>query len=395
MTIKGVAATVALLMSTTAFAQEAPAAAPAAEAPAAVVLAPAFAGPIANNSSPMNFDLGGFGKIYVTGVASGIASTQSNAIPGDRTTFADVSNAQVFIQKVDGVVQFFVQAGVYSLPSLGTPYFKATTVTDLTYGIVPQAFLKIAPTSNFSVQAGLLPTLIGAEYTFSVENPNIARGLLWNQENAVNRGIQANLTLGKLSLSAALTDGFFSGKYNWVSASAAYALTSADTIAVIGMGSFSRRYKSTFATPVTLNNSQIYNIIYTHTAGKWVFQPYFQYTHVPQLDFGGGVRTATADTYGGAILARYAVTPNVSLPVRVEYIATSGNAAANAPNLLYGVGSKAFSFTVTPTYTYKVFFARAEFSVVAASSIAAGSAFGSTGNDKSQTRGLIELGVVF
>jgi len=30
--------------------------------------------------------------------------------------------------------------------------------------------------------AAKLPTLIGAEYTFTFENMNIERGLLWNQE---------------------------------------------------------------------------------------------------------------------------------------------------------------------------------------------------------------------
>ena len=59
---------------------------------------------------------------------------------------------------------------------------------------MPQAFLKIVPTDNFSIQAGKLPTLIGAEYTFSFENFNIERGLLWNQEPAVSRGVQANYT---------------------------------------------------------------------------------------------------------------------------------------------------------------------------------------------------------
>jgi hypothetical protein len=35
---------------------------------------------------------------------------------------ADVSNAQVFIQKVDGAFQFFLDAGAYSFPTVGVPY---------------------------------------------------------------------------------------------------------------------------------------------------------------------------------------------------------------------------------------------------------------------------------
>ena len=56
---------------------------------------------------------------------------------------------------------------------------------------------------GFSAEVGALPTLIGAEYTFSFENMNIERGLLWNQENAVNKGIQLNEAYKKLTLPSA------------------------------------------------------------------------------------------------------------------------------------------------------------------------------------------------
>ena len=49
---------------------------------------------------------------------------------------------------------------------------------------------------------------MGAESTFTFQNMNIERGLLWNQENAVNRGVQVNHTLGKLTASLAWTDGY-------------------------------------------------------------------------------------------------------------------------------------------------------------------------------------------
>ncbi len=62
--------------------------------------------------------------------------------------------------------------------------------------------------------AGKLPTLIGAEYTFTFENMNIERGLLWNQENAVNRGVQANFTSGPVAVSVSWNDGFYPNRYN-------------------------------------------------------------------------------------------------------------------------------------------------------------------------------------
>jgi Putative beta-barrel porin-2, OmpL-like. bbp2 len=74
----------------------------------------------------------------------------------------------------------------------------------------------------------------------------------------------------------------------------------------------------------------------------------------------------------------------VSLPVRLEYISSTGGFANGAPNLLYGPGSNAWSVMVTPTYQYKIHFARAEFSHVAANSTTTGLAFGPGGNNTTQ-----------
>ena len=41
---------------------------------------------------------------------------------------------------------------------------------------------------------------------------NIERGLLWNQENAVNRGIQANYSAGPVAISVSWNDGMLSNK---------------------------------------------------------------------------------------------------------------------------------------------------------------------------------------
>ena len=81
--------------------------------------------------------------------------------------------------------------------------------------------------------------------------------------------------------------------------------------------------------------------------------------------------------------------------VRAEYISSSGSLAAGAPNLLYGPGSDAFSITVTPTFQYNIYFARAEISYVSASSTTPGFALGPTFNNTEQTRVLFETGILF
>jgi hypothetical protein len=52
---------------------------------------------------------------------------------------------------------------------------------------------------------------------------NIARGLLWNQETAISRGIQVNQTMGKVTASLSWNDHFYSNRYSWLSGSLTYA----------------------------------------------------------------------------------------------------------------------------------------------------------------------------
>ena len=92
----------------------------------------------------------------------------------------------------------------------------------------------------------------------------------------------------------------------------------------------------------------------------------------------------------------YAV-PNTSWNIagRVEDIASSGSTTDGSTNLLYGPGSKAWSFTLTPTYQVGVLFGRAEVSFVGASSTTAGAVFGPQGTKTSTTRFAVETGILF
>ena len=69
--------------------------------------------------------------------------------------------------------------------------------------------------------------------------------------------------------------------------------------------------------------------------------------------------------------------------------------SSNAPNLLYGQGSAAWSATITPTYQYERVFIRAELSYVQALNISQGMAFGPTGNSSNQTRVMFETGFLY
>jgi hypothetical protein len=389
--------------TTTTTTPAAPAAAPAAAAPAAPAAAPtspvstpSMEGPLTVNVTPESFNLpNGMGKIYVSGAVSAIGFTEDSKIPGDRSAQADISNAQVFIQKVDGETQFFVQAGEYSLPSLGAGYLTGANATNL-YGPLPQAFLKIVPNSNLSIEAGKLPTLIGAEYTFTYENMNIFRGLLWNQETAISRGVQVNYTAGPVALSGQWSDGFYSNRFNWLSGSAAWTINSSNTLALVLSGNLgSTDYSPGAATPYVQNNDQqLDNLIYTYTSGAWLAQAYIQYADTSKNGKLGFAKSASQT--GEGLLVNYAV-PNTSYNIagRFEYNSTSGSATDGAPNVMYGAGSDAWSFTLTPTWQSGVFFTRAEISFVGASKTTSGDVFGPSGTSTSQTRFAIETGILF
>ncbi len=363
-------------------ASSAPASAP---APPAPLPTPSIAGPL-QAAPPHTFENG----LAVNGVLSGLVWTEGNHIPGDDATHYDVSNAQIYVQKTTGWWQFYLQGGAYNLPAIGVPFLSTADTIKNIYGPFPQGYFELVK-KTFDVKIGALPTLIGAEYTFSFQNMNVERGLLWGQENAINRGIQIDDTYKKLTLSLSWNDGFYSNRYTWLSGSATYAFNSANSLAFIGGGNAGSYAKNTLATPLALNNSSIYNLIYTYTKGSWVVQPYFQYTDVPTNAKIGIVQGAS--TKGGALLLTRNFKRGFSISPRIEYIKSSGG--ANAVNLLYGPGSGAFALTVTPTYKKDAFFLRGDLAVVHATSMTAGAGFGMAGLNANQPRGVIEAGFMF
>jgi hypothetical protein len=380
------------------------------EKPAAptALTTPPLTGPLAGNPNPISFDAGPLGPVYLTGIVSGLGLWQNNRFPGDQNSWGSLSNGQFIFQKTDGFLQYYVQAGAYTIPSLGTPYFNTPKATGDFFSGLPLANLKLAPNDTFSIQGGKLPTLIGAEYTFTFQNMNIERGLLWNQEPAISRGAQLNYTADPIAFSFSWNDGFYSNQFTWLTGSLAYTLDKQNTFTIAAGGNYAHSTKVTTTTPFNLttatplfqNNETILNVIYTYNSAPWTITPYFQYTNVPGNSSPPFNTRSSASTYGGAILANYtfpddSLLPGFSLPLRFEYISSTGSLANGAPSLIYGPGSSAWSITLTPTYQYKIFFARAEFSHVGTSSTTPGFALGPTFGNTTQTRFLFETGVLF
>ena len=370
-------------------------------APAGPTLMQGMNFPLANNPNPLSVDAGPLGKVYISGALSGIGLTQSNSTNNnqfsqhEKSNYVDITNAQIILQKADGLVQFYVQGGSYSAPTLGVPYVRSSTITDKSFGNIPVAYVKLAPTDNFSIQAGKLPTLIGTEYAFTFQNTNIQRGLIWNVENVISRGVQANLTLGSLALSGALTDGFYTKDYKYLTGLASYTINDNNSISIAAGGNPSGTKQSDIdnklGTTAIFANSQQYNLYYKNVTGPWTFQPILQYTKVNK-DTGDNV-SVSGHTAGGSLIVNYDFNENYSLAARGEYIKQTGS----ADFLGYGTGSKAYTFTLTPTYKQKTFFARADLSYVKISDgdKSSGLIFGANGTDENQVRAIGEVGFLF
>ena len=361
--------------------------------------------------SPLVFEAGPLGTLHAQGVASGYGIWQDKIFagsgnPGNKHASTDISNGMLIIQKNAGLLQFYLQAGVYNVTTLGANYASTTAFTQHTFGALPVGYVEIAPTDSFNIQIGKLYTLIGAEYTYSYQNWNIERGLLWGQENAVNKGIQANYTTGPVTASFSWNDGFYSNRFNWVTGLLTWAVNKQNSVFFQGGGNLGQTdyAYATLATTPLQNNESIFDIGYTYSGGSLSVTPYVQYTRVPAGAIQAlGAGTKTTRTFGAALLANYSLTDQFSLAGRVEYISNSGTVTDGAANLTgFGPGSHAWSLTATPTYQNGGFFARAELSYVTASSPsgygfsgqtidpASGSALGRT-----QLRGMVETGFMF
>jgi hypothetical protein len=342
---------------------------------------------------PATFDAGPLGTLSVNGIVTGFSQFQNNSVSGDSSAQATLSNGQIFIQKPDGKVQYFIEAGVYTMQALSAPFASAQTTMNNTYGPVPIAFLKLPVGKTTSFQIGSLPTLMGAESTFTYQNFNIERGIIWNQENAVNRGIQVNQALGKhLSASFSWNDGYYSNRYSFLSGSLVFT-KGHSTLVYDGMGNLSQTAYQTPSTPVQ-NNGYMHAVIYTYSKGPLIISPYFQYGNYPKNSSVGILKSTSAT--GGALNVSYAFKRGFSLPARVEYLTSSGNSTDGSLNLLgFGGGSAGTTFTATPTYQKGGMYVRGDLGWVHASNYTPGSVFGSTGTNSDQFRGVLEFGFIF
>ena len=344
------------------------------------------------------------GDWSIQAIGSGFALQQTNPVPGNFGSYFGISNLQVDIQKTNGPITVYLQAGTYAIPSIGIPYTRTSANTESTFGYVPEAYIALAVGKDWSVSLGKLPSMGGVESTFTYENTNIQRGLLWTQTNSVSRGAQINYQDGIFSAAFSVNDGAYSGVYNWVGGLVSVKTGESSAVTAGWTGSLSPNAMNTTATPLLQNNSQISNLIYQYTGDRWSFTPYAQYTYIPSSPSIGIY--GDSGTVGYALLSTYHIDPltngvapyrHISIPTRFEHQSSFGNSRnSNLPaGLMYGPGSSAWSATITPTIQLGKLFARIEFAYVKAFNTTSGSSFGANGTNNTQVRGMLEAGFLY
>lgn len=368
------------------------------------VLAFAMGDSLSLRDNPIAVTSDVLGDWSVHGIATGLTFRQTNPIGSNESTYSGFSNAQMIVEKTGGLIQLFAQTGLYSIPVVGVSYLRAQPTTESGFGYLPHAYVSITPDNNWSLAVGKIPAMGGAEATFTYQNGNIQRGLLWVQTNSVSRGMQLSYSDGPLSAAVTWNDGAYSDVYNWVGGSASLQTSEHSTYTASWVGSVSGNAANTVVTPLLQNNSQIGNLIYQYTSEDWTLTPYLQYTYVPERTNVG--INGSSGTFGVALLATYhltsqgngkSVSRHVSIPTRFEYQSSHGDngVPANPAGLMYGPGSSAWSATVTPTIQWKSVFARGELSYVKTFNPLAGNAFGANGLNNNQVRLMLEAGVLY
>lgn len=265
---------------------------------------------------------------------------------------AEISNALITVDAGIGKLHANATVGQYSFPGLGFPILPANAPGSNTelYSALPVASVQYAFSSHFNVGAGKYATLLGQESNFTYQNLNVQRGIGWIMEPTISRGVQAAYTNGPWSLTAQYNDAYYGGYQRAVEALIGWSPSSVTSLqfAFIIPGSNVGPNPTT-----TVGNKQEYDLMFTRQIGKLQLLPYFLWVNSPASSILG--YTGSEDAYAGVLLANWTFNSDLNVPIRYEYAANTGSASATSPNadlIGLGVGSRAQTVTLTPTYRF-------------------------------------------
>lgn len=263
-----------------------------------------------------------------------------------------ISNALITVNAGIGNVHANATVGQYSFPTIGFPILPANAPGANTqlYTALPVAAVSYAFDSHFSLGAGKYAALLGQESPFTYQNLNIQRGIGWEMEPTISRGVQAAYTNGPYSLTVQENDAYYGGFQRAVEGLAGWSPSSNTNLqfAFIIPGA------NTGPNPTTsIGNKAEYDLMFTRQIGKLQLLPYFLWVNSPSSSILG--YTSSENAYAGVLLANWAFSSAFSTPVRYEYAANQSSTSDTSPNadlIGFGPGSRVQTFTITPTYRF-------------------------------------------
>lgn len=326
------------------------------------------------------------------GVDFTLAGFHANGINGLDTA---MSNALLNVNAGTGNLHVTATVGQYSFPTVGFPILPANAPganTDL-YTALPVAAVQYSFNSHFNVGAGKYAALLGQESPFTYQNQAIERGIGWEMEPTISRGVQAAYTNGPWNLTLQENDAYYSGFQRAVEGLVGWA-PSANTnlqFAFILPGA------NVGPNPTTaVGNKAEYDLMFTRTIGKLQVFPYLLFVNSPQSAQRAYTRSESATA--AVLIAAWTFSPQWSLPLRYEYAAngsSTGDLSPNADLIGFGPGSHVQTITITPTFRFgNGGVLRLEYANVSLSSFSAGLGFGPSGTVSTQNRIGFELGVM-
>ena len=358
----------------------------------------------------MSFDAGPLGPVYVTGAVSGLGLWQNNKFPDQQHSQASLSNGHVFIQKTEDLFQYYIDVGAYTFPP---SWAHRILVPRRPYGRLlrpcadgmgedraDRQFLHTR--RQIAVGDRRRKRLYVPEYAHRGAGPHRA------QEPSISRGGQLGYTIEPLALIfSSWNDGFYSNCYTWLSGSATYTLNPANTFVFSAGGNYSQTAKvttttsffQTTATPLFQNNEKnLQPDLYLQFGAMDDYPLLSAYLRPhPALDRRCSLqrRHLAGRSWRTTTLATIPL-PGVSLPLRFEYIATTGNAANGRPQSAVrprqqGVVDNLY----TDLSVQDLLCSGGDFSRRNQQHHPWARSFGPNGTNTTQTRGLLEVGILF
>ena len=271
---------------------------------------------------------------------------------GVPSSTADISNALLNFTVTTGKVHANATVGTYGFPVVGFPLVADNTAganVNL-YGPLPIAVLTYQFDSHVSVSAGKFGSLLGQESPFTYQNLNVQRGIGWNMEPVISRGVQVGYINGAWSANLREDDGYYSGTRRAFEGLIGWAPSASTSLqfAVMIPGA---NVPPNITTSVA--NKAEYDLMYTRTIGKLQLLPYVLWVGSPASAALGYPNSESASA--AVLLGNWTFSPQWSVAFRYEDARNTSSTSDTSPNadlVGFGAGSGAISQTFTPAYRF-------------------------------------------